>query len=300
MIVWIIILLILFLLNLSVLMVLVFRPGNNSSEINNKFENLAVSQERIEKAVKDEISLNRGEINDTLTSLRKETLNILNTFQESVVTRIKETETSQKNQLDTLLKQLIALTQINENKLEKIRETIQERIKTLQDENAKKLDEMRIIVDEKLHATLEKRLGESFKLVSERLESVYKGLGEMRTLTSSVDDLRKVFANVKNRGGWGEVQLGALLEQVLSPDQYEKNVTTKKGSRNRVEFAIKLPGQGKDRLRTVWLPIDAKFPQEDYQRLLEAQEQSNSDLAEKAAKQLELTIKSEAKDIKEK
>ncbi|MCK5493199.1 MAG: DNA recombination protein RmuC, partial [Candidatus Omnitrophica bacterium] len=298
MIVWLILLFILSLINLIAILILVFRPRINSLEFKNKFENFSGNQERIEKSVKAEISHNRGEINDSLGNLRKETLNILNTFQESVLTRIKETENSQKNQLDTLLKQLISLTQINDNKLEKIRETMQERIKSLQDENTKKLDEMRIIVDEKLHATLEKRLGESFKLVSERLESVYKGLGEMRTLTTSVDDLRKVFANVKTRGGWGEVQLGSLLEQMLTPDQYEKNVATKKGSNNRVEFAIKLPGQSKDKNKIVWLPIDAKFPQEDYQRLLEFQEQANPEMTEKAAKQLEIRIKSEAKDIK--
>ncbi|MCK4916790.1 MAG: DNA recombination protein RmuC [Candidatus Omnitrophica bacterium] len=300
MIVWLILLFILSLINLIAILILVFRPRINSLEFKNKFENFSGNQERIEKSVKAEISHNRGEINDSLGNLRKETLNILNTFQESVLTRIKETENSQKNQLDTLLKQLISLTQINDNKLEKIRETMQERIKSLQDENTKKLDEMRIIVDEKLHATLEKRLGESFKLVSERLESVYKGLGEMRTLTTSVDDLRKVFANVKTRGGWGEVQLGSLLEQMLTPDQYEKNVATKKGSNNRVEFAIKLPGQSKDKNKIVWLPIDAKFPQEDYQRLLEFQEQANPEMTEKAAKQLEIRIKSEAKDIKDK
>ncbi len=150
-----------------------------------------------------------------------------------------------------------------------------------------------------MHATLEQRLGESFKLVSERLELVHKGLGEMQTLASGVGDLKKVLTNVKTRGTWGEIQLGNLLEQILSPEQYAKNVATKLGSNDRVEFAIKLPGKERDG-EVVWLPLDAKFPQEDYQRLVEAAEQANVALVDETGKMLEARIKNEAKSIKEK
>ena len=154
-------------------------------------------------------------------------------------------------------------------------------------------------MDEKLQGTLEKRLGESFKQVSERLEQVHKGLGEMQSLATGVGDLKKVLTNVKTRGTWGEVQLGALLEQVLNPDQYATNVATKDGG-ERVEFAIKLPGRGDDKDEIVWLPIDAKFPVEDYQRLVEAQERADAEAAEAAARQLETRVKACAGDICEK
>jgi DNA recombination protein RmuC len=158
---------------------------------------------------------------------------------------------------------------------------------------------MRQTVDEKLQGTLEKRLGESFKQVSERLEQVHKGLGEMQTLATGVGDLKKVLTNVKTRGTWGEVQLGTLLAQVLNPDQFEPNVSTKDAG-ERVEFAVKLPGQGADKDETVWLPIDAKFPVEDYQRLTEAQERADVEGAEIAGKQLENRVKACARDISEK
>ncbi|KKK84328.1 hypothetical protein LCGC14_2784480, partial [marine sediment metagenome] len=147
---------------------------------------------------------------------------------------------------------------------------------------------------------MEKRLGESFKQVSERLEQVYKGLGEMRNLASGVGDLKKVLTNVKTRGTWGEIRLGNILEQILTPEQYEMNVPTKKNSNDRVEFAIKLPGQDVDKETIVWMPIDSKFPQEDYQRLIDAQEAADKEQAEKSIKNLETRIKSEAKKIKEK
>jgi DNA recombination protein RmuC len=206
----------------------------------------------------------------------------------------------QKDQLDTFSKQLTNLTQSNEQKLDKMRETVEDRLKSLQEDNTKKLDKMRETVDEKLHATLEQRLGESFKLVSERLEMVHKGLGEMRSLASSVGDLKKVLTNIKTRGTWGEIQLGTLLEQVLTKDQYEQNVVTKKGSNERVEFAIKLPGRDETNNTVVWLPIDAKFPKEDYEKLIEAHEQGNPVLAEEIVKQLEARIKVAAKDINDK
>ena len=279
---------------------LFLRGGRNRLDINNKFEQLGKNQERIERTVKEEISFNRKELNLGLRQAREEMLNALRAFEESILARMKDNENSQKNQLDIFSKQLSALTRINQEKLDKMRDTIEERLKELQAENSRELEQVRVIVDEKLHATLERRLGESFKIVSDRLESVYRGLGEMQVLALSVGDLKKVLTNVKVRGIWGEIQLGTLLEQILTPEQYARNVSTKKGSNERVEFAIKLPGRDNNESEPVWLPIDAKFPQEDYQRLLQAQDDANSELVEKAGKQLEIRIKAEAKDIKEK
>jgi len=181
-----------------------------------------------------------------------------------------------------------------------MRKTLENQLRTLQEDNSRKLEQMRATVDEKLQSTLEKRLGESFKQVSERLEQVYKGLGEMRNLATGVGDLKKVLTNVKTRGTWGEIQLGNILEQILTPEQYAINVQTKKNSNERVEFAIKLPGQGSDKDQVVWMPIDAKFPQEDYQRLLDAQDEADKDAADKSIRNLEMRIKAEAKAIKEK
>jgi DNA recombination protein RmuC len=203
--------------------------------------------------------------------------------------------TLQQNQLDGVLKQINALTQSNEQKLETVRATVEGNLRYLQENNAKKLEEMRATVDEKLHHTLEQRLGESFKLVSERLEQVYKGLGEMQTLAVGVGDLKKVLTNVKARGIFGEIQLGNILEEILIPEQYLKNVPTKKNSSEIVEYAVKLPGP--DDSGPVLLPIDAKFPQEDYLRLLDAYETGNVELIEQAGKGLESRIKSQAKDI---
>jgi DNA recombination protein RmuC len=186
----------------------------------------------------------------------------------------------------------------NEAKLGEVRATLETKLRELQADNAGKLEEMRRTVDEKLHATLEQRLGESFKLVSDRLEQVHRGLGEMQALASDVGDLKRVLSNVKTRGTWGEVQLASLLEQMLVPDQYAANVSTVPGSNERVEFAIRLPGQGAD--AQVWLPIDAKFPREDYERLQIAHEQADAPAAEAAAKQLETRLKLEAKTIREK
>lgn len=178
-----------------------------------------------------------------------------------------------------------------------ITQVVEGRLNILQKDNSEKLDKMRETVDEKLHATLERRFGESFKMVSDRLDQVHKGLGEMQTVAAGVGDLKKILSNVKTRGTWGEVQLGNLVEEIFTPDQYEKNVKTKKGSSDNVEYAIKLPGNSEN-IAHIWLPIDAKFPLEDYQRLMEARE-SNEDLVI-FSKNLETRIKAEAKDIKSK
>ncbi|MCC6609126.1 MAG: DNA recombination protein RmuC [Burkholderiales bacterium] len=200
---------------------------------------------------------------------------------------------------EALNQQLAAVTQSSETRLKELRETIDGRLEKIQQDNAQKLEQMRQTVDEKLHATLEQRLGESFKLVSERLEQVHKGLGEMQSLAVGVGDLKRVLTNVKTRGTWGEVQLGSLLEQVLTPEQYERNVATVPGSRERVEFAIRFPGR-EDGGAPVWLPIDAKFPLEDYQRLQDAQERVHHAEIDAAAKALENRLREEAKTLREK
>ena len=179
--------------------------------------------------------------------------------------------------------------------LESVRSIVDLRLTQLQEDNSKQIDKMRATVDEKLQGTLEKRLGESFKLVSDRLEQVHQGLGAMQQLASDVGGLQRVLTNVKTRGGWGEVQLGALLEQVLTPEQFARNVKTRDESAENVEFAIKLPGD--ENGAPVWLPIDAKFPTEDYHRLIAAQEQGDTNAVEEAMKSLEAQLKRSAKDI---
>ncbi|MBI3730660.1 MAG: DNA recombination protein RmuC, partial [Burkholderiales bacterium] len=200
---------------------------------------------------------------------------------------------------DSLNQTLLALTESNAQRMNEIRATLEQKIQQLQADNAGKLEEMRKTVDEKLHATLEQRLGESFKLVSDRLEKVHQGLGEMQQLAIGVGDLKRVLTNVKTRGTWGEVQLEMILEQMLTPDQYAKNVETIPGSGERVEFAIKLPGKEENRA-PVWMPIDAKFPKEQYERLIDAAERADAEGVAQAGKELERAIRLEAKTISEK
>ncbi|MBR7799097.1 DNA recombination protein RmuC [Undibacterium fentianense] len=200
---------------------------------------------------------------------------------------------------ETLNQTLSNMTESNAQRMLEIRSTLEQKIQQLQADNASKLEEMRKTVDEKLHATLEQRLGESFKQVSERLEKVHQGLGEMQQLAIGVGDLKRVLTNVKTRGTWGEVQLEMILEQMLTPDQYAKNVETIPHSGERVEFAIKLPGKEDDRA-PVWMPIDAKFPKEQYERLIDAAERADAEALAQAGKELERAIRNEAKTIAEK
>jgi DNA recombination protein RmuC len=200
---------------------------------------------------------------------------------------------------DTLNQTLGALTESNAQRMAEVRATLEAKIRDLQTDNGARLEEMRRTVDEKLHATLEHRLGESFKLVSDRLEKVHQGLGEMQQLAIGVGDLKRVLTNVKTRGTWGEVQLEILLEQMLTPDQYAKNVETIPGTGERVEFAIKLPGQS-DGTVPVWMPIDAKFPKEQYERLLEAADRADADGVASSGRDLERAVRIEAKTIAEK
>ncbi len=265
-----------------------------------QFAAMEKGQSQLEQMVKGEIARNREETAAGARLAREELSQSMRDSSDALLKRMTENAGMQKDQLDSFSKQLGELTKLNTEKLETMRNAVETQLRTLQEDNSRKLEQMRATVDEKLQSTLEKRLGESFRQVSERLEAVYKGLGEMRSLATGVGDLKKVLTNVKTRGTWGEIQLGAILEQILTPDQYAVNVQTQKNSDARVEFAIRLPGQDSGSDQVVWLPIDAKFPQEDYQRLIDAQEAADKEAADKAIKNLEMRIKSEAKFIKEK
>ncbi|MEQ8235221.1 MAG: DNA recombination protein RmuC [Syntrophomonadaceae bacterium] len=271
----------------------------NWSEVEDSLDTLGHDLDNSWRMLREELSSLRNEHFLQARQGREESALNLKIFSDSLLTRLNEIALLQKNQLSTFAEELNRLIASNEQRLETMRQTMDARLKYLQEDNSLKLEQMRLTVDEKLHATLETRLGESFKLVSERLEMVYKGLGEMQNLAAGVGDLKKVLTNVKTRGIWGEIQLANILEQVLSPEQYSTNVATRPGCNERVEFAIRLPGLTQDET-PVWLPIDAKFPQEDYLRLVEAQEQGRADLAEEAGRQLERRIKLEAKMVVDK
>ncbi|TNF60062.1 MAG: DNA recombination protein RmuC [Burkholderiales bacterium] len=272
-------------------------------------QGLATGQ-RIER-VESEL---RRELGEGARSARQEMQQTLTSFQDAILRQGAETTRTQNAQIDafaqqlvqlrgtlgdTLVRQLQDLSEANARRLAEVRTTLETQMAQLQTSNAAKLDEMRATVDEKLHATLEARLGESFRQVAERLEQVHKGLGEMHSLAQGVGDLKHLLTNVKTRGMFGEAQLGALLEQVLAPDQYAAQVTTRPGSRNAVDFAIRLPGRGDDGA-PCWLPVDAKFPNEDYERLLDAQQRADADGAELAARALEQRIRLEARSLAEK
>ncbi|MCE9597805.1 MAG: DNA recombination protein RmuC [Spirochaetia bacterium] len=228
--------------------------------------------------LREEIARNRTEATESARQGREELQNSLHKMTESNAARLTDMSRLQQQSLDTM------------------RKTVEDRLRLLQEDNVKKLEEMRATVDEKLQSTLERRLSDSFRLVSERLEQVHKGLGEMQHLAVGVGDLKKVLANVKTRGNWGEIQLSLLLEQILSPDQYDKNVRTRTTGNDFVEFAIKIPIHD----QIMWLPVDSKFPQEVFDRLVEAQERADVDLVEKAGRELESFIKKSARDISEK
>jgi DNA recombination protein RmuC len=235
----------------------------------------------------------------TLDSMIKQ----LGVFQQGLSQTVHSASAQQGQSVQGLTQmlqtQVAQLSETNEKRLMEVRATLDARLREMAGDNEKKLEQMRATVDEKLHATLEQRLGESFKLVVERLELVHRGLGEMQTLAAGVGDLKHLLTNVKTRGIFGEAQLGALLEQVLSPEQFAAQVATKPGSREVVDFAVKLPGKNADGA-PCWLPVDAKFPSEDYQRLLDAQERADVLGVEVSAKALEARLRAEAKAIAEK
>ncbi len=272
----------------------VFSEGLDRLSVTND-QKLGTMRETIEQR----LETIRNETGASAKSMREETAAILKASSEALVATLRTFGEQQKAELGGFGQRLDKLVETNRSGLDELKVTVEQRLKLIQEDNATKLEQMRATVDEKLQGTLEKRLGESFRLVSERLEQVQKGLGEMQTLATGVGDLKRVLTNVKSRGTWGEVQLGAMLEQMLTPEQFATNVSTK-GAGERVEFAVKLPGRGEDRDDIVWLPIDAKFPVEDYQRLLDAQEKADPVAAEAAAKQLEARIKQCASDIQQK
>jgi DNA recombination protein RmuC len=285
-----------------ILMLVLLRrlPARLPGEVRQGFRSIGEGIDRADRGLREEFARSRQESAFADRQGRDELRAGLGHLTDSLLKRMAEMARLQKDQLDSFSRQLSDLTVLNETKIEGLRRTMAQGLQEMQAGTAEKLDQMRRVVDEKLQTTLEKRLGESFRQVSDRLEQVYTGLGEMRTLAAGVGDLKKVLTNVKTRGGWGEIRLGQILDQILTPDQYAANVATRPGHAERVEFAIRLPGADRDREDVVWLPIDAKFPQEDYQRLLDAQEAADRELAERSLRSLEARIKAEARAIREK
>ena len=250
---------------------------------------------RLERELREELARGRREDAEESFRDREERAQSANLLSQAVTTQVGQFGTLQAERLEAFARELNRFSLGLDERFERLKMAVEGRLAAIQADNANKLEEMRRTVDEKLHATLEQRLGESFKLVSERLEQVHRGLGEMQSLAAGVGDLKRVLTNVKTRGTWGEVQLSALLEQLLTADQFAANVATRPGSGERVDFAIRLPG--KDDGAVVWLPIDAKFPIEDYQRLIDAVEPV---AIEEAAKAIETRLKNEARSIRDK
>ena len=274
------------------------KAGGDDAVLASRLQALDAGLERLERELRTELARMRNDSLEASRGDRAEQAQALERFGQGLAGQVGQLGTLQAQQFEAFGQNLSRLTQSFDARVEQLRLTVETRLGAIQTENAAKLEEMRKTVDEKLHATLEQRLGESFKLVSERLEQVHRGLGEMQTLAAGVGDLKKVLTNVKTRGTWGEVQLANLLEQVLTAEQYAENVATRPKSGDRVEFAIRLPGREDG--QPVWLPIDAKFPVEDYQKLVEAQERADVIAVEAAAKALEMRLKDEAKTIREK
>ena len=316
---------------LLILQVLTLLRGRGDTGLHTRLDALKDDNRHLREALAQEQRAGRGELSQALSQFRglvQEQLDAMAAQQQeriglfgqrldlltertdagmqTLAQRLAEDARRGREELGATLAQLgeqqqqrlAALTADNEKRLGEVRATLETKLSAIQQDNASKLEQMRATVDEKLQSTLETRLGQSFQLVSERLEAVQRGLGEMQSLASGVGDLKRVLSNVKTRGILGEVQLGALLEQVLTIDQYAANVATVPGSDDRVEFAIRLPGSDRD--SQVWLPIDAKFPSENYERLLDAQQQADVDAVERAALALERHIRDEAKTIRAK
>lgn len=282
-------------------LVLLLRAGTARELVGVRLRDLQGGLDRLERELRQEMSLGRQEAANAARGDREEQSLSLSRLSQTLAGQLAQLGRLQAQQLESFAQQLARLTNSNEQRFEDLRQALEKRLAAMQADNAGKLEEMRRTVDEKLHATLEQRLGESFKLVSERLEQVHQGLGEMQTLATGVGDLKKVLTNVKTRGSWGEVQLAALLEELLSSEQFATNVATRPDSQERVEFAIRLPGRSiDDAQRPVWLPIDAKFPLEDYQRLLEAQDRADPVALEVATKALEGRLRLAARTIHDK
>ena len=319
-------LLLLAVLALVVIVILLLWRQRRAGELGEGgLQQLRLDNQQLERGLRDELARSGS-------GTRQELLGTLAQFQQTLLSQSGDVARTQNEQIDSFRVQLASLQQAlggqalaareaqdqamqrlteamreqlrelsrgNEQRLAEMRATLEQRLGAIQQDNEKKLEQMRATVDEKLQSTLEQRLGESFKQVAERLEQVYRGLGEMQNLARDVGSLNRVLTNVKTRGIFGEVQLAGLLEQVFTPEQYAANVATIPGSSERVEFAIRLPGQ-RDDGQPLWLPIDAKFPREDYERLLEAQDRADAPAAEAAAKAIETRLRLEARTIREK
>lgn len=305
---------VLLLLAQGVGLALLFRLRSGRQDAERRSEQLQARLTELEQSRQQGERELRRELADAAREQRQELTHALGAFQEALLRQGAEATRTQNAQIDafaqqlvqlrgslgdTLVKQLQDLSEANARRLAEVRATLEAQLTHLQQGNAAKLDEMRATVDEKLQSTLQARLGESFKQVADRLEQVHKGLGEMQSLAQGVGDLKHLLTNVKTRGMFGEAQLAALLEQVFAPDQYASQVATRPGSRNVVDFAIRLPGRGDDGA-PCWLPIDAKFPNEDYERLLDAQQRADAEGAELAARGLEQRIRLEARSMAEK
>jgi DNA recombination protein RmuC len=266
------------------------------AELRTRLEVVLAQGADLEKDLKLDLSNARSEQGAAAATARDELAGNLTRLAQTLQQQAATASAAQIEQLKQFGERLDRLAQSNQERLEAVRATVEQRLDVLRNENAKKLDEMRATVDEKLQTTLETRLGASFKQVSDRLEQVHKGLGEMQTLAVGVGDLKRALTNVKTRGGWGEVQLGALLADLLTPAQYAQNVATVPGSEERVEYAVRFPGRGDDG-SVCWLPIDAKFPLEDWQRLQDAIERADAAAVDASRRALDAFFKTQAKAI---
>ncbi|MEM8609169.1 MAG: DNA recombination protein RmuC [Myxococcota bacterium] len=280
--------------NLAVGIIGLNRSRSEASALDRR---LADGQREAAERFRNELREARTEAAQAARDLREEVARTQKGATETLVKTLAEIGQAQTHRFEAFAVQLNGLTEANQVGLTDLRKTVDGRLQELRQTNEKKLDQMRHVVDEKLQSTLEKRLGESFRLVGDRLEAVQKGLGEMRSLASGVGDLKKVLTNVKTRGTWGEVQLGALLEQILTADQFDRNVRPRVDSREVVEFAVRLPGLRSEPDECVWLPIDAKFPQEDYLRLVEASDAGDPVAVQRAHAALVRSIQDSAKDV---
>lgn len=285
---WLIIIIVLLLCCVALLLYVAFNVKNSSSKISTQDNSLD------ERTIKNILDNSNSILRQEITAV---TQNSVLNLGEMLSENLKSSSEYQQSNLLKLEERMKTSALENEQKLENIRISVEKRLTYIQEDNNKQLEKMRVTVDEKLQKTLEDKMTRSFALVNERLEQVYKGLGEMQTLANGVGDLKKVLSNVKTRGVLGEIQLGAILKEILSQEQYDENVVTKTGSKNYVEFAVKLPSEDND---FIYLPIDSKFPGDTYQKLLDAYENGSKEEIKDCVKKLIITLKQEAKDIKEK
>jgi DNA recombination protein RmuC len=285
-------------------LILTFRPartavrGSGMKEVEQAIGRFEAFLEKNERTLREEFERNRRENKETALTNREEMTRALGSFEEKFAANIRDLNELMRQKFGDFNKQQIDNNKVATDHMKGIQETVEKHLTHIREDNTRQLNEMRKTVDEKLQTTLEKRLGDSFKQVSERLEQVHKGLGEMQSIASGVGDLKKVLSNVKTRGVLGEYQLGNILEQILTPDQYGKNVATRKGSQAHVEYAIRLPGKSSD--EEVWMPVDSKFPIESYEMLLAAYDKGSPEQIDTAQKILIKSVEGFARDISEK